>query len=190
MAASSESGSGVAACTSAIVTPPATKRGARTAIRRHSAGTRSRHNRAPIAIIRPATRSTGASGGATVPTAIPAATRIAHKSSLTGGLRSRSGLDRFACLDSGKGCYLLQGLGPDSRNLFERIRAIVHTRSQGSCNRVPVWCRRHLQSEHPINFVTLLAGETVERIWRRLGHLLDKSVSVLFELLYALLVVL
>src|SRR5215216_2358484 len=121
MAASSESGSGVAACMSAIVTPPATKRGARTAIRRHSAGTRSRHKRAPIAIIRPATRSTGASGGATVPTAIPAATRIAHKSSLTGGLRSRSGLDRFACLDSGKGCYLLQGLGPDSRNLFELV---------------------------------------------------------------------
>src|SRR5215210_7781092 len=158
MDASSASGSGVAACRSAIVTPPATKWGATTAISRHSAGTRSRHNKAPIATIKPATRSSGARGGATVPTAIPAATKIAHRSSLTGGLRSRSGPDRFTCLDSGKGGYLLQGLGPDSRNLFECIRAILHTHSQGSCNRVPLWCRRHLQSEHPINLVALLAG--------------------------------
>src|ERR671921_2596406 len=121
MAASSASGSGVAACSTAMVMPPAAKRGARIAIRRHSAGTRSRHNKAPIATIRPAARSTGARGGATVPTAIPAATRIAHRSNLTGWLRSRSGPDRFTCLDSGKGRYLLQGLGPDSRNLFELV---------------------------------------------------------------------
>src|SRR5215211_6809473 len=169
MAASSSSGSGVAACTSAIVTPPATKRGARTDIRRHSSGTRSRHNKAPIATIKPAARSTGARGGMTVPTAFPAATRIAHRSSLTGGLRSRSGPDRFTCLDSGKGCYLLQSLGPDSRNLFELVRAILHTHSQGSCNRVPLWCRCHLQSEHPIHLVALPAGEVVQPIRHRLG---------------------
>src|SRR5215212_5299467 len=87
MAASSSSGSGVAACTSAIVTPPATKRDARTDIRRHSSGTRSRHNKAPIVTIKPAARSTGARGG----------------------------------YDSAEGCYLLQSLGPDSRNLFEFV---------------------------------------------------------------------
>src|SRR5687768_13811543 len=118
MAASSASGSGVAACSNAIVTPPAAKRGARNAIKRHSAGTRSRHVRAPIATIKAATRSTGARGDTTVPTAIPAATRIAHRSSLTGGLRSRSGPDRIARLDGGKGRYLLQGLGPDPRYLL------------------------------------------------------------------------
>src|ERR687890_314367 len=119
-----------------------------------------------------------------------AASRSAHRSSLTGGLRSRSGPDRHAALDGSKGCYFLQGLGSDPRYLLERIRAILHTHSQGSCNRVPLWCRSHLQSEHPINLVALLAGETVERIRRRLGYLLDKSVSVLFEMLHALLVLL
>src|SRR5688572_22345486 len=121
MAASSASGSGVAACSSAIVTPPAAKKGARTAIRRHSVGTRSRRNRTPMATMRPATMRTGARGGARVPTAVPAAARIAHRSSLTGGLRSRSGPGRFASLDSSKGGYFLQGLGPDSRNLFELV---------------------------------------------------------------------
>src|ERR671920_1701405 len=131
MAASSPSGSGVAACRSAIVTPPATKRGARIAIRRHSAGTRSRHNKAPIATIKPATRSTGARGGATVPTAIPAATRIAHRSSLTGGLRSRSGPDRHAALDGSKGCYFLQGLGSDPRYLLEVVILELTSFSEG-----------------------------------------------------------
>src|SRR5215208_3307777 len=121
MAASSASGSGVAECRSAIMAPPAAKGGARTAIRRHSAGTRSRHNRAPIATIRPATMSTGARGGATVPTAIPAATKMAHRSSLTGGLRSRSGPSRHAALDGSKRCYFLQGLRPDPRYLLELV---------------------------------------------------------------------
>src|SRR5215211_6237670 len=121
MAASSASGSGVAACSSAIATPAATNKGARTAIRRHSAGTRSRHTSAPIATIEPATRSTGARGGATVPTATPAASRIAQRSNLTGGLRSKSGPRRLASLDGSKGCYLLEGLWPDPRYLLELV---------------------------------------------------------------------
>src|SRR5919106_1198371 len=121
MAANSASGSGDAAGGGVLVIPPGEKRGARPAITRHSGGTRSRHNRAPVATIKPATRSTGARGGATEPTAIPAATRIAHRSSLTGGLRSRSGPDRHAALDGSKGCYFLQGLGSDPRYLLEFV---------------------------------------------------------------------
>src|SRR5215212_5074396 len=121
MAASSASGSGVAACSNAIATPPAANTGARTAIRRHSVGTRSRHTSAPVATIEPATRSTGARGGATVRIVTPAASIIAHRSNLTGGLRSRSGPGRAAPLDGSKGCYLLQGLRPDPRYLLELV---------------------------------------------------------------------
>src|SRR5215204_4260163 len=121
MAASSASGSGVPVCSSAIATPPTAKRGARIAIRRHSGGTRSRHTSVPTATIRPAARSTGARGGATVATAIPTASRIAHRSNRTGGRRSRSGPGRLASLYRGKGCYLLQGRRPDPRYLLELV---------------------------------------------------------------------
>src|SRR5215204_1620815 len=190
MAASSASGSGVPVCSSAIATPPTAKRGARIAIRRHSGGTRSRHTSVPTATIRPAARSTGARGGATVATAIPTASRIAHRSNRTGGRRSRSGPGRLASLYRGKGCYLLQGRRPDPRHLLERIRAILQTRSQGSGNRVPLLGGCHLQSEHPINLVPLFSGEAIQPIRHGFGHLLKEGVHVLFELLYALLVVL
>src|SRR5215203_6311194 len=123
MAASSASGSGVAACRSAITIPPAVNRGARTAIRRHCVGTRLRHPSAPTATIRLATRNTGASGGATVPITTPTASRIAHRSNLTGGRRSRSGPRRNVSLYGGKGCYLLQGRRPDPRYLLEFLHS-------------------------------------------------------------------
>src|ERR671913_2627397 len=124
IAASSASGSQVAACSSAIATPPAANNGPRMAIRRHSVGTRSRHESAATATTREAITSIGARGGATVPTAIPAASRMAHKSSLTGGLRSRSGPGRDAPLNRGKGADLLQRLGPYPGYLLELLNRL------------------------------------------------------------------
>jgi hypothetical protein len=99
-----------------------------------------------VATIKPATRSTGARGGATEPTAIPAATRIAHRSSLTGGLRSRSGPDRHAALDGSKGCYFLQGLGSDPRYLLEVVMLGFASFTEGGSSRL--FCLDVLVSEH------------------------------------------
>src|SRR4051794_24011878 len=85
------------------------------AINRHSMGTRSRHNSDATVTMRQAVTSTRASGGTTVPTAIPPDSTTAQRSSRTGGLRSRYG----PALDGGKGFYLLQRRRPYAGYLLE-----------------------------------------------------------------------
>src|SRR5215217_5584170 len=100
-----------------MATPAAANKGPRTAINRHSRGTSSRHESDATVTSRQLPTSTGASGGAIVPTAIPADSTTAHRSSLTGALRSRSG----PALDGGKGLYLLQRSRSYAGNLLELI---------------------------------------------------------------------
>src|SRR5215218_5269999 len=165
-----------------MATPAAANKGPRTAINRHSRGTSSRHESDATVTRRQLPTSTGASGGAIVPTAIPADSTTAHRSSLTGGLRSRSG----PALDGGKGLYLLQRSRSYAGNLLECTDAVLQTRPQRSRDRKTLRGGCHLQSEHPVDLVAFLAGEFIQRIGHGLEHRLDEHVPVLLKLLGAL----